>query len=323
MNKLQLYTFKFFFQNFIATLFAINSIVLLFNATFEEFANFNEFLLISARTIVFSLELSIPISFIVAFCIFKIKFWKNLELLAIKSMGISNFKILKPIIYFSFLCGVTIYCNQSIFAPLLNANLVRNYTNLSKNWKIKQNQLINLKQKATQNKFEPQEITIFSLDKEKNLTKIENYSKSTQAKSYQIDKNSIIIDKLEKPMPKISFKESIKQNFFYLSLTELFPLAFLDPKKKLFQYIFFQKIVDIFSVFLILLILLGKQPDPRNGNLETILISEIILTIAFLFTNQLSFFIFEYGLLNPFFAAFGNSMLWITGLIIRQIILKK
>ena len=70
---------------------------------------------------------------------------------------------------------------------------------------------------------------------------------------------------------------------------------------------------------LVLLILLGKPPHPRNLNLELNTVKQACIAVLFLFTNQLGFFMFEARVVSTFFAAFGNYFFWTIFLIARNL----
>ena len=227
------------------------------------------------RSSILSLEISIPLSFIAAFCFLSIKLSKSFELNAARVLGISRVKLFRPVFYFSIFCGFLLYCNQSFFAPLWNANLTKNYYNFSQNWLVSGDKII-------YSKTQPQ-TDIFIFSQKKKELKIEKYNLYKLEKTYLIQNNSInssisSSEKLTTP-PQLDF--SHENNFFFLNFSELLPLAFGKQKNPIFQYIFFQKIADILSILIILLILLGKQPHPRNINLELNTVKRPVLLFYF------------------------------------------
>ncbi len=315
MFKLHSYIFKFFFTIFLAALFSIITLVALSDFIFNYKPSVHSFSWLIEniiRSSIFSLELSIPLSFIAAFCFFSIKFSKSFELNAARVLGISRQKLIRPIFYFSVFCGFLLYCNQSFFAPLWNADLLKNYYNFTQNWLISGDKII-------YSKTQPQK-DIFIFSQKKKELKIEKYNSQKLEKTYLIQGDSIqshpSSPETQTTVPQFNF--SNENNFFYLNFSELSPLAFGKQKNPVFQYIFFQKIADILSIFFILLILLGKQPHPRNLNLELNTVTQACIAVLFLFTNQLGFFMFEAGVASAFFAAFGNYFFWTIFLIARS-----
>ena len=295
MFKLHYYIFKFFFTIFLAVLFSIIALVGFSDFIFNYKPSIHSLSWLVEniiRSSIFSLEISIPLSFIASFCFFNIKFSKSFELNATRTLGISHTQLIKPIFYFSIFCGFLLYFNQSFLAPTWNASLLKNYYNFSPNWLVSGDKIIYSKTKAQTDIFVffPKKL----YQKEKEL-KIEKYNNRLLEKTYLIQDNSVIIlpnsSETQTTLPQLNF--NLKNNFFYLNFIELLPLAFGKQKSPVFQYIFFQKIADIFSILIILLILLGKQLHPRNLNLELETVKQACIAVLFLFTNQVGFFIFE------------------------------
>ena len=315
MFKLHFYIFKFFFTIFLAVLFSIIALVgfsdFIFN--YKPSVHSLSWLVENIiRSSIFSLEISIPLSFIAAFCFFNIKFSKSFELNAARALGISRAQFIKPIFYFSIFCGFLLYFNQSFLAPTWNASLLKNYYNFSPNWLVSGDKIIYSKTQAQKD--------IFVFSQEERKLKIEKYNNRLLEKTYLIQDNpvssSLDSSETQTTLPQLNF--SLKNNFFFLNFTELLPLAFGAQKNPVFQYIFFQKIADIFSILIILLILLGKQLHPRNLNLELETVKQACIAVLFLFTNQVGFFIFEARVASEFFSAFGNYFFWILFLIARS-----
>ena len=317
MFKLHFYIFKFFFTIFTAVLFAIIVLVGFSDFIFNYKPNVHSLSWLGENIIrsnIFSLELGIPLSFIAAFCFFNIKFSKNFELNAARVLGISRAKLIKPIFYFSIFCGFLLYFNQSFWAPVWNARLLKNYYNFAPNWLISGDKII-------YSKTTPQ-TDIFVFSQKKNQLKIEKYNISAPKETLLIQDYSIssVLESSKTQNLVSSLRFSYENNFFYLNFGELLPLAFGKQSNPVFQYIFFQKIADILSIFIILLILLGKQPHPRNLNLEFNTICQACIAVLFLFTNQVGFFLFEAGVANAFFAAFGSYFFWTMFFIVRSLL---
>ena len=298
MFKLHFYIFKSFVTTFVSVLFSIIVLVGVSDLIFNYKPNLHSFSILIEniiRSSIFSLEIAIPLSFIAAFCFLNIKFNKNFEINAARVLGISRVKLIRPIFYFSIFCGSLLYFNQSFLAPSWNAKLTKNYYNFSQNWLV-------IGDKIIYSKTQPQ-TDIFIFSQKKKELKIEKYHNRRLEKTYLIRNNSISIPssflETQTTLPQLDFSQ--KNNFFYLNFLELFPLAF-GKQNTIFQYIFFQKIANIFSVLMILLILLGKPPHPRNLNLELNTVKQACIAVLFLFTNQLGFFMFEARVVSTFFA---------------------
>ena len=321
MYKLHYYIFKLFLLVFFSTLAIIILLAISFEFIFNAIDNIGLIWKQAAKSTVLSLELAIPISFLISLCFLNIKISKSFELTVIRALGISRVKLYKPIFYFSLLCGLTIYWNQSFLAPLFKAELIKDYKNVAQNWSIEKNKIIYFEE----NYQKAKELFVLFFHNSEGIYKIENYSENKLQQTFKITDNEVI---KENKSPKNSFYYSDltsnfalvnEANFFYLKLTKLFYLAFIQRSNPVFQYIFFQKIADIISVFIIMLIFMGKLSHPRNSDLESKTLIAICLTLLFIVTNQIGFFIFEAGLVNQFFAAFGNSLIWISFVVIREI----
>ena len=105
MFKLHYYIFKFFFTIFLAVLFSIIALVGFSDFIFNYKPSIHSLSWLVEniiRSSIFSLEISIPLSFIASFCFFNIKFSKSFELNATRTLGISHTQLIKPIFYFSY-----------------------------------------------------------------------------------------------------------------------------------------------------------------------------------------------------------------------------
>ena len=323
MYKLHYYIFKLFLLVFLSTLLIIILLAISFEFIFNAIDNIGLIWKQAAKSTVLSLELAIPISFLISLCFLNIKISKSFELTVIRALGISRVKLYKPIFYFSILCGLTIYWNQSFLAPLFKAELIKDYKNVAQNWNIEKNKISYFEENYQKAK---ERFVLFFHNSEEGIYKIENYSENKLQQIFKITDNEVIKENTSSQNTPY-FKEQVptnftlvnEANFFYLHFTKLFNLAFIQKYNPVFQYIFFQKIADIISVFIIILICMGKLSHPRNSDLESNTLIAICLTLLFIVTNQLGFFIFEAGLANQFFAAFGNSFIWISFIIIREI----
>ena len=177
MFKLHYYIFKFFFTIFLAVLFSIIALVGFSDFIFNYKPSIHSLSWLVEniiRSSIFSLEISIPLSFIASFCFFNIKFSKSFELNATRTLGISHTQLIKPIFYFSIFCGFLLYFNQSFLAPTWNASLLKNYYNFSPNWLVSGDKIIYSKTKAQTDIFVFFPKKLYQKEKELKIAKIKN-----------------------------------------------------------------------------------------------------------------------------------------------------
>ena len=258
-------------------------------------------------------ELIISLSFVVAFCIYFIKFSKSFEFIALRSLGVSYKKIYTPIFYFSIVCGILIYINQSYFAAYRQTELLKNYENLNSEWVISNNELFYF------SKDNLQFIRFFIPIEKANirLKKVEIYNTSKK-QVLDILSNKVMMQEVSSS-PKFLHDQKFfflqVKNFFYLTFTELYP--FIIQKNVIFLYVFFQKIVDILNPVFLFFIFLGRPLNPRNTDLEVKMMFRSSLCILFIFTSQVGIFLFKANFTNPFLYAFLNQIVWGSFLLIR------